>query len=684
MRLSSRCVCVLAAAGTAIPLSLAPRAWAVLPATVVQTRRDLATGDESAVPGLPAATLGALAAANAANNTNIRVVWNEPSNANPGFSSNNGNPAIDANGNVYFVGTAVQTFYTDPDTLGTVFVTGATSNFSPTGQSNNRGLFLSTAASGWANSAISYLARDGSTGSPTTATSGSGTAILGGTSIPLSGVGTNVLNGSNNGPGMAAGVVTSPNGTVLFNSIIADVGATTNNGAAFFTGGPSGFAASGKNGDALAGTAGATLALTASQIVNSMSINNSGQFAFASTTAGGDTVTSGAQQNNSGIWRFSASGNTKIMRRGDAAPGAIDSGAGANAAFGAAPINNNLRINSAGDVLFPQTLATTTVPAGFTGAATGRQGVLYYKPDAGAMQLVAQSGTSVPGLPGVNYINNTSPGAGATQIMNNSGTVVFNAKFNSSTASPNPSTGITANVNDQAIVRWTPSGGATVLFQTGVTPVPGVAGATTFKDLGFSNSQTKLNNQGHFSFAASMTNVGSIVPAGAGVSGNDAGLWLGDGTVGGATLVARAGDAAPGMGGLLFGNAFVGVIMNNTDMIVFQNTTTDGLGNNGPVGIFAYGPTFGLIDLFAQGNTTILGANYPLGSNPASYSSASNGDGGVVSLTDSGLFTFFASSSGTGGAFGVNGAIVTMQIPAPGAGAMALLGLAAVSRRRRR
>jgi hypothetical protein len=330
-------------------------------------------------------------------------------------------------------------------------------------------------------------------------------------------------------------------------------------------------------------------------------------------------------------------------------------------------------------VLFPETLATTTVPAGFTGANSNQSGVLYYKPSSGSMQLVAQAGTPVPGLSGVNYLNSNAVGI-SPQMFNNSGTVLFNTKFNTSTASAFPSAGITANVNDQAIMKWTSGGGGSVLFQTGVTSVPGVGGATTFRDLGgISNNQTKLNNQGHFTFAGTMTDGGAITTS------NDVGLFLGDSSGAGlGTLIARGGDLAPGMGGLLFGNSFLGVVMNNADQIIFQNTPNDGAGHNGPTTIFAWGPTFGLVNLFSAGNTSLLGANYPLGSNPASYNSTSNGDGGVMCLNDNGLFTFYANSSGAGGAFGVNNVLMVMQIPAPGAGAMALLGLAAIGRRRRR
>jgi hypothetical protein len=673
----------VASAGAAASLFVVSGALAQVGGVVIQTRRDLNTGAESAVPGLPAATLTAIANANAANGTNGRVVWNEPSNANPGFSPNAGNPVIDAAGNIYFPGTMAAYSFTDPDTLSVVFATGTTGNFSANGVSNNRGVFFSSAASGWATSAITMIARDGSTNSTTTNSSGTG-PILGGTNVPLTGVPAgSVLNGTGNVAGLGTSVAVSANGMVMFNSLVAPyvnstTGTGTTIGASFFTGNNSGFAASGLNADALTGTSGATFSLGATQSTGSTSINNSGQFAFAATTAGGDSVTSGVQQNNSGIWRFSSTGNVKVMRRADAAPGAVDGSATSNAAFGAAPVNTNIRINSGGDVLFPETLATTSVPAGFTAATAAQSGVLYVKPSSGALQLIGQTGTPSTGAGSLYYLNSSAFGI-SSQMFNNSGEALFNAKYNTLASSPNPNPSITANVNDQGIMKWTSGGGTTALFQTGSTPVPGVAGATTFRDLGgISNNQTRLNNLGHYSFSASMTAGGTITTS------NDTGLWLGNGTVGGAQLIARGGDLAPGLGGLFFGNAFFGVVMNNTDMIIFQNTPNDGAGHNGPATLFAWGPGFGLIPLFAQGNTTLLGANYPISSGLASYNAASNGDGGVACLNDNGQFTFFANSSGAGGAFGVNNVLMEMQIPAPGAGALALLGLAAVARRRRR
>src|SRR5262249_35243986 len=155
--------------------------------TVVQTRRDLAgptPGAESAVPGLPAATLAALANYNAANSTNLKVVWNEPSFSNPGFSGNNGTPVIDAAGNVQFFGQAAATSYLDPDTLSTVWVIGGAGGSFGGTSSNNSSLYRASIVGTNPNGSPIYgspaiFARSGSTASPVTVTTNSD-SLLGG------------------------------------------------------------------------------------------------------------------------------------------------------------------------------------------------------------------------------------------------------------------------------------------------------------------------------------------------------------------------------------------------------------------------------------------------------------------------------------------------------------------------
>jgi hypothetical protein len=659
------CANVLAAAGAALPLIAASLAYADVTATLICTRRDVnVAGIESTVPGLPAATM-ALANANG-----VRPVWCE-SSAIAGFLFVP--PEVDANGTVYFIGTAATLSHSDPDSGGaTRFLLGTAplTQTANAASSNNRMIFSSTAASGYAFSGVNIVARDGSTSSPVAATAGTGVngAILGGMSAPLIGVADgNVLNGTNNAGGMTAGMSLAPNGTLLFSSLVAPVSGTSV-GSSWFTGNSAGFTQAVNHGAAANGApAGTTFTMpTAFSVTNSLvsvPVNTSGQAGFVPTLVGPSITII----NNSGLWLCGPTANVKVFQKGDAATGTSGSVPG-NYAFGVTLQSidqGNVRINAAGGLLFSNTLASTNLPEGFVAPDATQRSTLWYAPSGGSPQLLVQSGTAVgAAYPGANYANTSSfaltpQNQLITQMLNNSGTVVYNAKFNPSSGTNASTAPITASVNDQAIMQWN-GGAATMLFHTGDTPVPGVPGATTFQDLGFASSQTKLNNLGHHTFAATMTDDGvTIVPTSPGVSGNDHGLWLGDGIVGGATLIARAGDPAPEMGGLLFGNSFTNVVMNNSDLVVFMNTPTTATGSQGQVTWFAYGPTFGIVRLFSYGTTSYLGTNYPLVL--VQFNSSSNGDGGVQSLNESGVATFMAISAG-GNGFAQNAAVMVTHI----------------------
>jgi hypothetical protein len=326
--------------------------------------------------------------------------------------------------------------------------------------------------------------------------------------------------------------------------------------------------------------------------------------------------------------------------------------------------------------VFSNNLATANLPTGVATPATAVDGVLYTTV-GGSLNRIAQSGTTVgAALPGVSYANATSTSSTSAflavpnQAINNAGTVLYDAKFLAGTG------GITLNTNDQALMAWR-SGGSQVLFQSGVSQVPGASAGTTFASLfpsvGIVNRV--LNNAEHVSFVGTM-NAGGTTDLGPITSSNNLGLFFSDITGSlPSQLIAQGGMTAPGTGST-FGNAgFNGVIMNNNDLMVFSNVLADAR-----TGYFAWSPDMGLVNLFNSGTTSLLGPNYPLGS--ISYSGVSNGNGGVLSLNDNGLFTFFANAPANG-AFPVNNVLMVMQIPAPGAaGALALLGLVAARRRR--
>lgn len=715
MLMRNRCVSMMAASGTVLSLALSTTVRADVSAILITAWKDPSgpSNTPMAVPGLPQATLNAAAAAG------LTVKWNNPSAANgvgsgtSGIGGNTGNPVIDSAGNVTFFGMIGQTSYTDLDTGATTYLIGnsiVVSASVPTNFTNNQAYFQSSAASGYSFAGTSIIARDGSTSSPVSSTTATD-SLLGGSSVPVSGIpsgyflnGTgSTTNGNTKGIGVG-GFAMSSNGTALFTSLVAPPNgpvAGTNIGATYFSGNTSGFTGSSSvtNGGSAGGVAGGLFAITSTTNSSTIpAINTSGQYAFPGTL----TNVSGSidSTNNGGLWLASSSGSSLIFQKGRAATGAVSTTPGASPAF-AAVTASNTRINRSGSVLFTNTLGTgATAPLGFVGtyapANSNQTGTLWFAPSGGSPQLLGQAGTPVNATGMAAGVNFSTSGTFLVnqQAMNNSDQVVFNAKLNASSAANFPSAAgtVTSGLDDQAILAWSPSGGMKTMYRTGVTPVPGsITGATYFKDLGSVNSSTRVNNQGHFTFAGTLVPDGVNIVAPAAGSGRDntGTLWLADiANPGAATLIARSGDPIPGLPGAYFGNLLVPSAFNNTDMIVFQDLVTDALGNGikiGGVGVtdwFSWTPTDGVQLLVQGGNTSYLGAQYPLSAGPIAVNSGSNGDGGTMCLNDNGRFTFLAIAGNTSLSLANNGIMVT-QIPAPSAGLLSLASLGLLARRRR-
>jgi len=285
----------------------------------------------------------------------VRPVWLEPTGFSFGVP-----PMVDANGTVHFIGTAAALSYVDSSST-TWYLLGAAP-----GNSNNRMIFSSTAASGYAFNGINIVARDGSTSSPAAATAGSGVngAILGGMSAPLIGVAPgNVLNGTNNALGMGMGMSLASNGTVLLSSLVAPVSGT-HVGCSWFTGNSAGFTQGVNNGATANGApAGTTFSLPivvpVTNSLVSVPVNNSGQFGYVPTLIGPSITI----YNNSGLWLCGPTGNVKVFQKGDAAIGTSGSVPGPYE-FGVtlqSVDQGNVRINSPGGLLFSNTLASTNL-----------------------------------------------------------------------------------------------------------------------------------------------------------------------------------------------------------------------------------------------------------------------------------------------------------------------------------
>jgi uncharacterized protein (TIGR03382 family) len=159
-------------------------------------------------------------------------------------------------------------------------------------------------------------------------------------------------------------------------------------------------------------------------------------------------------------------------------------------------------------------------------------------------------------------------------------------------------------------------------------------------------------------------------------------------------VIARTGDPAPGFDGLyhkvVTNNG--SLVMNNAGDILFQSDTTPfaagatigSVGQllatvpTGPSVLWGWSQSYGLLPMFYTGQSVEVDPGIFKTVSQFSVHNADNGDGGSSGLNDNG--TFVVSLAFTDNSW----AYVTAQIPAPSTGAMALLGLGMLGRRRRK
>jgi hypothetical protein len=173
----------------------------------------------------------------------------------------------------------------------------------------------------------------------------------------------------------------------------------------------------------------------------------------------------------------------------------------------------------------------------------------------GALQLLAYEDMPVPGMPGVEFFLLTSP-----PILNNSGQATFQS---------------TLSNFQESIWRGTPGNLQRIAYGTQTAPV-GVAGVR-FDDIGaFSN--LRLNDSGQVAFEASLEGTGVTFD-------NNSGLFVAGS--GGVTMVARTGNAAPGMGAGAVFDGFQQFSLNGAGRVAFIANATGGSAGSYTIGLWA-------------------------------------------------------------------------------------------------
>ncbi len=208
-------------------------------------------------------------------------------------------------------------------------------------------------------------------------------------------------NTTTNGAGLASGSTIAPNGQMMISSSLNGSGATTTNNTAFWTGTASSLAVVAQRGFVPAtapGTSGAIWNTNLNLSPSQVDVNNAGQVVFNSQLTGGDTVTSGAGQNNSGVWIGSPGNVQMVMRQGqNNVPGLNDIVTGLpdpTLQLGAAT-TFGMKLNGLGQVVLPNKLR---VGSGATPVTTNDDDVLLTT-IGGSLRCIARQGEQAPGLP---------------------------------------------------------------------------------------------------------------------------------------------------------------------------------------------------------------------------------------------------------------------------------------------
>jgi hypothetical protein len=350
------------------------------------------------------------------------------------------------------------------------------------------------------------------------------------------------------------------------------------------------------------------------------------------------------------------------------------------------------RINRAGQVAFNSDLSTA-----IAGTTTANNDVTFINtPGSGNLMVYREGEKFDPS----NAIGTLTSGAAliSTRSFSNAGLLYSTALANPATVVTTPGTLGDGQTGNGDVITTPGSATSFALYvstTTGTTRVfrqndqaPGLASNVR---VGISAAASlAINNSGSITVATGLQGAGAIAPVAGSQLGNNAALFAG--IPGSLSPIARLGDVAPGFdnGAVLGLSSSVVPLLNNNGTVLFTSPVMTGINGDGTyTGTLAshtiasalFGWTPGSTSPFPilfTGQSVEVDAGIFKTISAFSVAALGNGDGGVEGLNDSDILT--ARLTFTDATWSV----VKLQVPAPSAGGLALLGLGVLARRRRR
>jgi hypothetical protein len=247
--------------------------------------------------------------------------------------------------------------------------------------------------------------------------------------------------------------------------------------------------------------------------------------------------TPGGSANNTATWLYDGGNLTLLLQEGNSAPGLLG--------LTIPNINvgqGHLYPTNTGKLIYRQTVAGPGVTA-------SNDAVIFYGTNAGDLSPLLREGDAAPGAPAGATVNSISSWLGRGDHVFVRGTMVVGQG------------GVTAE-NDSTSWITDANGDLQIAFREGDAVLGAIPGAT-------------LSSTDEWSFiddGRALTNGANIVGPGI-TAANDRVVLLG--ALGAPiSVVAREGDAAPGIPGALFGNSFGEARIGNDGTILLQNQVT--------------------------------------------------------------------------------------------------------------